>query len=225
MGNVGKVAMLWRSVTVKLSDLKPWDHNPRTMTKKQAQRLLKSWQDLGQFQTIAIGPLVENGNGSKYCQVYDGHQRLSALLAAHGPDFAIDARQADRELSEDEQRELTIQANLPAGQWNWDALAGWDAGEMREWGFDDEALRAWNNDAMNLREMINADNPGVDFEEEWRGIPEFEQEDLTAFKTIKIHFNLQSDIDRFSELIGQKITDKTKYLWFPYQEPQPFLNA
>jgi hypothetical protein len=150
--------MNWQNVTVKLADLQPWEHNPRTMTKRQAQRLLKSWQDLGQFQTIAIGPQG---------QVYDGHQRLSALLAAHGVAFTVDARQAERELSEDERRYLTTQANLPVGVWNWDALAGWDAAQLQAWGFDDEALRAWNSDAANLATMLNvsdaeAQQAGID---------------------------------------------------------------
>jgi hypothetical protein len=147
----------WQNVTVKLSDLQPWEHNPRTMTKRQAQRLLKSWQDLGQFQTIAIGPFIKNGDGKSYCPVYDGHQRLSALQAAHGAAFLIDARQSDRELTDEERRELTVQANLPAGSWNWDALSGWDAAQLQEWGFDQEALKAWNTDAANLATMLTAD--------------------------------------------------------------------
>src|SRR5512143_4084849 len=108
--------MNWTNVTVKLSSLQPWEHNPRTMTKRQAQRLLKSWRDLGQFQTIAIGPQGE---------VYDGHQRLSALLAAYGAQYAIDARQSDRPLTEDERRYLITQANLPVGAWNFETIAGW----------------------------------------------------------------------------------------------------
>lgn len=135
----------WSNATVKLGDLKPWSNNPRTMTKRQAQRLLKSWGTLGQFQTIAIGPSGE---------VYDGHQRLSALLAAHGPQYAIEARQSDRPLDDAERSALTIAANVPAGNWNWDALAGWDAAQLQEWGMDAETLKAWNSDAAALAMML-----------------------------------------------------------------------
>lgn len=214
----------WQNVTVKLSDLKPWSENPRTMTKKQAQRLLKSWQDLGQFQTIAIGPLVQNGDGKSYCQVYDGHQRLSALLAAHGSQFSIDARQADRELSDDERRELTVQANLPAGSWNWDALSGWDTAQLQEWGFDQEALHEWNNSANNLRQMINADAPPVDPMAEWQGMPEFEHEYLIAWKSITIHFDSPDNLKNFSELVGQAITEKTKSIWYPKKEYEDLIQ-
>ena len=73
----------WTNVTVPLSSLVPWEHNPRTMTKAEAKRLVKSRNKLGQFQTIAIGP---------NCEVYDGHQRLSAWLTVYGADSAIYAR-------------------------------------------------------------------------------------------------------------------------------------
>lgn len=142
--------MNWQNVTVKLSDLQPWEHNPRTMSKRQAQRLLKSWHELGQFQTIAIGP---------HGEVYDGHQRLNALLAAHGGNYAIEARQCERELSDDERATLTLAANLPAGAWNWDALSAWDADVLKDWGMDAEQLQQWNNDAANLATMLESAQP------------------------------------------------------------------
>jgi len=73
-------APVWTDVTISLGDLLPWSQNPRFSTKAQAARLLKSWKELGQFQTIAIGPQDESGKAP----VYDGHQRLAALLTLHG---------------------------------------------------------------------------------------------------------------------------------------------
>lgn len=138
-------APVWTNVTVPLSSLVPWDKNPRTMTKRQAQRLLKSWAELGQFQTVAIGPGGE---------VYDGHQRLSALLAAYGGEYAVDARQSDRALDDDERQALTLAANVPAGAWDWDMLAAWDTNVLAEWGMDDETLLAWRADVDNLQVML-----------------------------------------------------------------------
>lgn len=135
----------WTNTTVKLADLVPWEHNPRTMTKRQAQRLLKSWRDLGQFQTIAIGP---------DCEVYDGHQRLNALLTVYGAGYEVAARQSDRPLDDDERGHLMAAANIAAGAWDWDKLAALDAEALKSWGFDDEALRQWNADAANLAMML-----------------------------------------------------------------------
>ena len=50
---------------------------------------------------------------------------------------------------------------------------------------------------------------------EWDGMPEFEQEDNMPFRTIRIHFNCQDDVDQFSKLVAQKFTEKTKYIYFP----------
>ena len=140
----------WRPVTVTLSELQPWARNPRRLSKKQAARLLQSWDDLGQFQTIAIGPGGE---------VYDGHQRLSVLKAAHGNDYTVQALQASRALTEAEREALTILSQTAAGSWDWDALAGWDTALLQSLGLDADLLAGLNDDAANLREMLNSEKP------------------------------------------------------------------
>lgn len=140
-------SVTWTPVTVTLDKLTPWERNPKSISKTHAKRLLDLWQRIGQFQTIAIGPAGE---------VYDGHQRLSVLKAAHGPRFEVQALQADRALSEKEREELTVAAHTgTTGSWDWDALAGWDVGELQGWGFDSEQLVNWQNDIAALRTMID----------------------------------------------------------------------
>lgn len=53
---------------------------------------------------------------------------------------------------------------------------------------------------------------------EWKGMPEFEQEDKLGFQRIAVHFNDQQGVDQFAELIGQKLTPKTRAIWFPEAE-------
>ena len=53
-----------------------------------------------------------------------------------------------------------------------------------------------------------------DWKKEWEDMPEFEMEDLSSFRKIVVHFRNQEDIDKFAELIGQKIT-KAPSLWYP----------
>jgi len=145
--------LIWSNVQIKLDDLLAWNQNPRFSTKAQAQRLINSWKALGQFQTIAIGP--PEGDPPAH-PVYDGHQRLSALLTLYDVDYTIDARQASRSLDDAERRALTLAANLAVGQWNWDQLASWPEQTLTEWGMDGEQLKALNNDANNLKEMLRA---------------------------------------------------------------------
>jgi len=62
------------------------------------------------------------------------------------------------------------------------------------------------------------------WEDHWGGMPEFEQPELPPFKTIHVHFDNQESLDKFAELIGQKITSETRYIWYPQQERQSYAN-
>jgi hypothetical protein len=65
------------------------------------------------------------------------------------------------------------------------------------------------------REIGGVDNP----EDEWVGMPEFDLSNAQEpHQSIKIHFKCEDDVKAFAKLIGQNITDKTKYLWFPKRE-------
>ena len=145
------MSISWTPCTVKLSDLRPWADNPRMSTKRQAQRLLDSWTRFGQVQAIAIGPQNE---------VYDGHQRLSALLTVHGPSYQVDARRCSRELTDEERRALVVTLHAGAvGSWDWDSLSGWDAGLLQEWGFDGDTLTNWQKDVTALGTMLQSEGP------------------------------------------------------------------
>lgn len=140
--------LTWRADRVRLGDLRPWDQNPRRMTKRQAQRLLRSWREFGQVHAIAVGPDGE---------VYDGHQRLSALLAVYGPDYEVDVRRASRPLTDDERRALVLALHAGAtGSWDWDLLSGWDEAFLQEWGFDDEMVQNLRDDLTAVEALLEA---------------------------------------------------------------------
>jgi hypothetical protein len=65
--------------------------------------------------------------------------------------------------------------------------------------------------------MIKSD-PILDPRDEWRGMPEFEHQDLTAYRKIIVHFKTAGDVERFSRLIGQNLGKKLKSIWFPKVE-------
>lgn len=138
----------WTNIRVKLGQLRPWSENPRMSSKKQAARILESFTDFGQVQTIAVSPSFD---------VYDGHQRLSALLTLYGKDYEIDARQSSRALIDAERRRLVIALHAGAqGAWDWDALSGWDDALLSSAGMDADLLEQMNRDAIALREMLAA---------------------------------------------------------------------
>lgn len=124
-----KNTIAWTNQRRKLSDLKPWDRNPRQIKDKQAKLLAESFQDFGQVETIAIGPGGE---------IYNGHQRLSVLAGQHGMSHEVDVRVASRELSEKERERLTVYLHRGAtGEWNFDELANWDMSDLLSWGFEE----------------------------------------------------------------------------------------
>jgi hypothetical protein len=62
--------------------------------------------------------------------------------------------------------------------------------------------------------LDKVDNP----EDEWKGMPEFGQEDATAFHDVIVHFDTVEDVRAFARLIDQNVTEKTKSIWFPEKE-------
>jgi len=89
----------WTNERRKLSDLTPWERNPRQINEDAAKRLAESLEEFGQIQTIAIGPSGE---------ILDGHQRRLVWSASEkfGPDYEIDVRVASRALTEKEREKL-----------------------------------------------------------------------------------------------------------------------
>lgn len=126
--------LTWTSEKRRLSDLTPWEHNPRQLTEKQAKHLTESIRRFGQVIPLSISPDGE---------IYDGHQRqyVMRLMNELGEDAEVDVRVASRQLSTDERRELVIRLHENTGEWNFDGLANlYDLDELRDWGFDENKL-------------------------------------------------------------------------------------
>ena len=124
-----KQQMFWTNEKRKLSDLKPWQRNPRQIKDKQAKLLAESFSDFGQVETIAI-----SANGD----IYNGHQRLSVLAGKYGMDYEVDVRVSSRDLTEKERERLTVYLHRGAtGEWSWDELANWDMSDLLTWGFEE----------------------------------------------------------------------------------------
>ena len=51
----------------------------------------------------------------------------------------------------------------------------------------------------------------------WDGMPEFVQEKQEPFAKVIFRFENDADLQAFAELIGQKLTAKTKSSWHPFK--------
>ena len=143
----------WKPQRVKLGQIQAWEGNPRMSTKAQAQRIINSERTFGQPVPFLLAPEQDG----KFL-LYDGHQRLSAWFTVYGAEHVMDAMVADRPLTEAEHKELVVTLHTGAtGSWNWETLGSWSAGDLQQWGMNADTLKAWNNDANNLKELLKSE--------------------------------------------------------------------
>jgi DNA polymerase I-like protein with 3'-5' exonuclease and polymerase domains len=53
------------------------------------------------------------------------------------------------------------------------------------------------------------------WEQHWQGMPDYEHRDLMPWQTLLVHFRTPEDRRAFSELVGQPLNAKTKFIWHP----------
>ena len=120
--------MKWKIEKRKLTDLKPFDKNPRILTKKGMADLKKSIDKFGLAEPIIIQP-----DGT----IIGGHARLE-VLKQNGT-TQVDVYVPERALNEQEYKELNIRLNKNiAGEFDFEMLANdFEMDELIEWGFED----------------------------------------------------------------------------------------
>jgi site-specific DNA-methyltransferase (adenine-specific) len=147
-----KQGITWTNERRKLSDLIPWDRNPRTINNAQAERLVDSVETFGQVETLAID--CRNN-------ILNGHQRASVLAGKHGMDYEVDVRVANRVLTERERQQLTVYLHKgAAGEWDTASLfENFDFNDLTAWGFDSDELEAMFADMQPEPPSAGTDTP------------------------------------------------------------------
>ena len=74
---------------------------------------------------------------------------------------------------------------------------------------DDELLN------MVWPELGDVNDP----DEQWKGMPEYEQENAMGFHHLIVHFDTEEDLKSFARLIKQKLTNNTRSIWHPFKQP------
>ena len=57
----------------------------------------------------------------------------------------------------------------------------------------------------------------MNWRQEWINMPEFVQEKQEPYAKIIVRVDSEQDLVKLSELLGQKLTPKTKSIWFPFR--------
>lgn len=75
----------------------------------------------------------------------------------------------------------------------------------------EDKYNAEHQDGLFGKEEVNYDEDQHD----WQDMPEFVNEKNDAYQKVIVSFTCKEDVKKFEELMEQRITDKTKSLWFP----------
>lgn len=126
MGN-----LIWHTEKRKVSDLVPYEKNPRKLSDFMAQKMKESLEN---FNLVEI-PAIDTSN-----RIVAGHQRMKIMLALGRGEEEIDVRVPNRALTEKEFKEYNIRSNLNVGDWDWSQLEDIDEAFLLDLGFSSEQL-------------------------------------------------------------------------------------
>ena len=189
---------------IPVNAIKPDDNNPRTHLPSQIEQIQNSIKEFGFTNPLLVDESMN---------LIAGHGRLLAAKASEMSNVPVIIV---RGLNAKQKRMLLIADNQLALNAQWDIqillaeLGKFSVEDVAIVGFDDAQIAAMMAQIQQIGEVNAADA--------WGGMPEFNQGDVSAFRSLLIHFKDQEAVDAFTKLIGQEITDKTKFVWYPEAE-------
>jgi ParB-like chromosome segregation protein Spo0J len=103
----------WIVKSIPITKLEEWKGNPRKISKENFELLKASFEKFGHARTLTVNPL-----GDKF-EIIGGNQSKRALKELGYKE--INCNIPDRELTEDEKKELSVKLNnINKGQGEWD---------------------------------------------------------------------------------------------------------
>ena len=187
----------------KIKEIKENIENPRKHNSKQVEQISNSISEFGFTNPILV---------DKNSQIIAGHGRY---LAAKKLKMSLVPVIVLENLTEQQIKALTIADNKLGMNSVWDEDLLWK--QIKELtdikydinllGFDEEQIIPYIQDENLVNNILD----------EWQDMPEYDQEDLTAHRTMLVHFENDEDVLEFSKIVKQKFTEKTKYIWYPKQ--------
>lgn len=193
----------------KLSALRKNPRNAKTHPQHQIEALTESMRLFG----WTMPALVDETD-----LLLAGHARVEAagklglaevpVIVARGWTEEMKAAyvEADNRLSE-------------IGTWD-EAIRRREVEWLRDKGFDMKPV-GWDDAAIAA---LFAGPGASDPNREWTGMPEFSQQDKTAFRSIVVHFKDQEAVDAFTKLTKFAISEKTKFAWYPEIEIERYAD-
>jgi hypothetical protein len=205
-----------RNVTIThIKDLNHDGKNARAHTVRNVGMLEQALNEVGAARSIVIDEdgTVLAGNATMDAAVQAGITRVQ-VVDADGETLIAVRRTG---LTDEQKVKLALFDNRVSD------LSEWDAGVLAEIAEEiDLSSMFFPHELANILE--HAGDAIIDANELWKGMPDFEQEDKEAYQSIHVHFKTKDDVEEFARLVNQTITDKTRFLWFPYIEIERYAD-
>jgi len=189
-------------IEVETAKLTPYDKNNRSHPREQIEEIAASIKEFGFDVPILIteNNLIIAGHGRKLAAELLGLKKVPCIITTLN-----DVRTKARRI---------VDNTIPQGATSLlDNLVS-EAIFLDEAGFN---LSVFGLEKY-LGELVS------DPSNEWTNMPDFESEDQSSFKSLKVHFESEADVLEFSKLINQKITKNTLSIWYPYKEREKLID-
>jgi hypothetical protein len=135
--------------TVKLSEIKPNEKNPRFIKDEKFLKLVQSLKDFPEMMSIREIVVDEN------MTILGGNMRFRALKEAKEVQCLVKIVSG---LTDEQKQEFIIKDNVGFGDWDFDALANeWDAEKLEEWGLDVQKSDGYFQKQFENQESTDSD--------------------------------------------------------------------
>ena len=216
---------------VPLAAVQPAARNPK---KHSLPDLIASIKRFGFVQPVAMNE--ETG------KLVAGHGRLEALLAMKEAGEPVPARVVEKNgewyvpvlrgvsLKDEQEAEAFLVADnrlVELGVFDpTELLAILQDAQKSAGALDGIGFSSVDVDDLIQRSVGLAILAGeVDPEQEWQGMTDFKQDNITGVRLIVVHFQTQAAVSEFASKLGIFISDKARFMWYPPIEATPTLQC
>jgi ParB-like chromosome segregation protein Spo0J len=186
----------------------PYSKNPRTISESAIAKVAASLKEYGWRQ-----PIVVDSKGV----IIVGHTRHAASRQLGMTEVPVHVA-TDLTLAQIKAYRLADNRTAQATSWAEDLLA-LELTDLKALDFD---LSKTGFSSMDLENLFG--DPVEDPAAAWEGMPEYQHEDQRSEHRIIVHFASADDLQDFAKLIGQPLTEKTKWIWHPQVERADFTD-
>lgn len=189
----------------QIKDLKFDKANVRTHSNKNIEAIKESLRKFGQVKPIVItaDKVVVAGNGTLQSAKELGWNQIQAVQVPEEWDMAKIKAYA---IADNRSGELA--------EWDLPQLNE-QISELKEYGYQLEDIGFNKKDLETLMRLADAKNGSTDPYAEWVGMPEYDQENLTAAYKVTVNFKSEADAVAFFEFIDRP---KKASMWWPVDE-------